>query len=417
MLTKDLLRYRNLSGYARPMFIAPDDRSLLELSGRMLEIYRNSIDVPRSDLQDALQSVVNSHRDLKLSRGLLKLLDDRCKYSGSFDGEYPENRKRLFLAANAHLTACAADLPAADFRTEVFRLAGENLTHMYGNIYADLPDYERLLEVPDWTPEILLERYNIALAQSLVLYATSLTVTLEEADGPRMRRCFKYLKFFRLLADVSKSGSWHDSIPSSVQLKIDGPASILDGGSKYGLQLASFLPAVFQLTHWKVSCELNLSGKKMKLNLTDSAHLNPRFGHFGIYVPEEVRMFAKLFQERCPEWILSSDCPFLKGKGQQFIFPDMLFTRGETSISLELFHKWHMRQLPERLDFLSEHGKDNLLIGVDRSILTTNPGLKRRVEEHALFGRRIFLFRNFPETGKVAKLLSGFSDGLLNLKN
>ena len=193
-----------------------------------------------------------------------------------------------------------------------------------------------------------------------------------------------------------------------IRLKIDGPASILDAASKYGLQLASFLPAVFQLAKWKFSCELKLREKSLRFTLDDSCGLRQRFGRLGIYVPEEVRMFATLFAERYPDWTLTSDSPFLKGRrGQMFVFPDITFTNGTRKIYLELFHKWHSRQLTERLEFLTSNPSIPLVLGVERQLLHSSPALKETVETHPLYGSRIFLFRDFPSIEKMKKILDG----------
>lgn len=406
MLTKDLLRFKTVAGRIHPQFIATDDRALLAFATSIVKTYQDSLRFPRSEIQDSLVPLINSQRDLKLAKGILKLYDDLCEFSGDSSVDYAAMRRTLFAVSSRMLETCEPGDSYADFRTDVFREAGEGVVPLSDNIYLDLPDYEQLVKIPELTPELLLEKYNTALAQSLVLFATSLDLTIEEPDGARMRRFFKYLKFFRLLADVSKSSKWENAAPSVIRLKIDGPASILDAASKYGLQLASFLPAVFQLSKWKFSCDLKLRDKSLRFSLDDSCGLRQRFGRLGIYVPEEVRMFATLFAERYPDWALTSDSPFLKGRrGQTFVFPDITFSKGKRKIYLELFHKWHSRQLTERLEFLTSNPSVPLVLGVERQLLHANPPLKEAVESHPLYGERIFLFRDFPSIEKMRKIL------------
>ena len=410
MLTKELLRFHSPAGRVKPLFIDPADRALLGFAAGIRKTYHDFLGAPRSEILEALEPRINSQRDLKLARGLWKLYDDQCIFTGDSSCDWAAMRRTLFAHSSRLISNVQEGKDDTDFRTEVFAAAGESVVPLSDNIYADLPDYERLSELPEITPELLLERYNVVLVQSLVLYAESLEVSIEEHDSARMRRFFKYLKFFRLLADVSGSSKWEDGTPSAVRLKIDGPASILDGSAKYGLQLASFLPALFQLSRWKFSCELKLNGKKLKLSLDDSTGLNYRFGRLGIYIPEEVRMFAQLFAERVPEWRLSSDSPFLKaGPRQSFVFPDITFSNGKTTVCLELFHKWHSRQIPERLEFLEKHPDLPLVLGIERRILNSNSALRDRIETHVLFGSRIFLFRDFPPVEKMRKILEAFA--------
>ena len=400
MLTKDLLRFKTVSGRVHPLFIAPDDRALLAFASSIVNTYRDSLRYPRSEIQESLAPLINSQRDLKLAKGILKLYDDLCEYSGDSEADYPAMRRTLFATASRMMDTLKSSDSWLDFRTDVFREAGETVVPLSENIYLDLPDYEQLVKLPDLTAEQLLEKYNIALAQSLVLFAESIDLTIEEPDSARMRRFFKYLKFFRLLADISKSSKWENAAPSVIRLKIDGPASILDAASKYGL------PAVFQLTKWKFSCDLKLRDKVLRFSLDESCGLYQRFGRLGIYVPEEVKMFARLFAERCPDWTLTSESPFLKGKrGQTFVFPDITFIKGERKVYLELFHKWHSHQLAGRLDFLTANAGIPLVLGVERQLLASNPQLKEQVESHPLFGERIFLFRDFPSIEKMKKIL------------
>ncbi len=415
MLTKDLLRFRVASGRIHPKFVSTEDPELRGFAEELLRIYGERVGRSRSELQEVLEPLTGTLPDRKLAQGILKLYDDLCEYSGSSETEYPALRRILFACSSRMLESGEAEgMSREAFREVVFRTAGDAVLPLREHIYPDLPEFERLVGLPDLRPAGLLERYNTSLAQSLVLFAEELDLTLEEPDGKRMRRFFKYLKFFRLLADVTKCGKWEDSAPSALRIRISGPASLLDGASKYGLQLASFLPAVFQLPKWKFACTLNFRGRRLRLVLDDSSGLRRPFGRIGIHVPEEVRMFAKLFAERCPEWEVSSDSPFLKGRrGQSFVFPDITFTRGERKIYLELFHKWHSRPLADRLEFLRTNPSIPLAIGVERKLLESNPALGKKVEEDPLFGRRIFLFREFPSIEKVRKLLERCDEELL----
>lgn len=410
MLTKELLRYRSAAGRVKPQFIETDDRCLLAFASSIIKTYQDSRNFPRSEIIESLNPLINSQRDLKLARGLLKIYDDMCEFTGDSSCDWAALRRTLFTESSRLIPDVGEGEDYTDFRTKVFAAAGESVVPLSDNIYADLPDYEQLSVLPEMTPELLLEKYNIVLAQSLVLYAESLELAIEEKDSARMRRFFKYLKFFRLLADVSKSSNWEGDAPAAVRLKIDGPASILDGSAKYGLQLASFLPAVFQLSGWKFSCELKIREKRMKFSLDDSSGLKQRFGRLGIYIPEEVKMFGRLFAERVPDWTLSSDSPFLKGRTRQtFVFPDISFSKGKKKVYLELFHKWHSRQIPERLEFMEKYPKIPLVLGIERQLLNSNPGLKEQIESHELFGKRIFLFRDFPSIEKMQKILGEFA--------
>ena len=63
--------------------------------------------------------------------------------------------------------------------------------------------------------------------------------------------------------------------PQVIRLKIDGPASILENSLKYGLQLASFFPALCRLKKWKISSAFTESFTKR----ATGARFEARFIH------------------------------------------------------------------------------------------------------------------------------------------
>lgn len=407
MLTRDLLRFRVSSGSVRPRFIDSADPALLRFARSLTDTFRASVHCPKHEIEQSLSSVLNMIPDRKLAEGLLKIYSDRCVYSDSSEFDWPGMRKQLFSCSFELLKMRKDGDSFADFRSETFDAAGEAVSPLFDNIYADLPEFELLMRIPDLTPELLLEKYNSVLVQSLVLHADRITVRIEESDSAKMRRFFKYLRFFRLLAEPLECSHWSGNVPGVIELRIDGPASILDHSAKYGLQLASFLPALFCMTKWKFSCTIDLNGKK-SLTLDQTSGLSLRFGRLGIHVPEEVKMFIRLFPERIPEWEIVPESPFLRGKRRQdFVFPDMMFRKERKSAYLELFHRWHLRQLESRLDFLKDNPSIPLILGVERAVLNSVPSLKERLEGDPLYGKRIFLFRDFPSLEKVGKILSG----------
>ena len=86
-----------------------------------------------------------------------------------------------------------------------------------------------------------------------------------------MRRLFKYLKFFRLLCTAEAvADKKNKKQPQVIRLKIDGPASILENSLKYGLQLASFFPALCRLKKWKISSAIKVRERNLKLKLDEN---------------------------------------------------------------------------------------------------------------------------------------------------
>ena len=404
MLTRDLLRFRNLSGYARPAFLEETDRKNLDLAAELLETWRVGVEGFRKETEDAVNALSARWTDMKLPKGLSKVIADASKFTGDDSSSFPEDRAKLFLAS-AELLKSNEPVAPEQFRQTVFQRAG--LIFRESPIYADLPDFEKIVSVPEWSPQKLITRYNCVLAQSLLLYSSSLEITAEEPDPAKLRRFFKQLRFLRLLATVSMDQDRQGNA-KRIKVYIDGPAAILENGTKYGLQLASFFPAILPLQSWKMSSIIKPETHELKFILDSKSNLRGHFGNLSAYIPEEIKMFVTHFRQTSTRWKILPDAPpFLKLGGQAFLFPDLTFSDGEKTVHLELFHKWHEGQLKERLEFLNAHPETPILIGIDRSLFPKKEGGDSVIKENPLYGEKIFLFSGYPGVERVLKILNG----------
>ena len=170
MLTRDLLRYRIAAGNAKPSFIETRDPSLLNFASQLIAVYTDGCGSKRMDVEAAAAQIVNAKRDLKLARGLQKILEDRCEYSSCSDYDYPALRQILF-ARSAELFK-NSELPEdiSVYHDKVM----EREEILSNGIYADLPENERLTGIKKIFPSELLERYNTSLVQSLLLFSSEL---------------------------------------------------------------------------------------------------------------------------------------------------------------------------------------------------------------------------------------------------
>jgi uncharacterized protein len=409
MLTKDLLRFRLMNNAVKPAFVKTDDPALLEMAAALIGIYERGVGAKRCELEESAGQITGGARDLKLSRGLDKIVLDRCEFSVCAEADYPTLRKAVFARTFKLLRNASFESPDS-LRDAIFAGNAKELGFLREGLYADLPDNERLSSIKRIFPKELLERYNCALAQSLLLHCSHIDATIDEPDPAKMRRLFKYLKFFRLMAKIelakgeSKAKEGAEIEPHEISLRIDGPASIFEASSKYGLQLACFLPALIQAKGWEIDCEVKLRDRKLRLRLDQDSGLVSHYSNFSAYVPEEVSLFHRLFKEKAAEWKITGGTPFIKAEGGELFFPDFSFEGpGGVKAHLELFHKWHATQLPMRLSLCERHPELNLLLGVDRALLT-DAALKKSLDESAYFKSRGFLFRDFPgvETTRTA---------------
>ncbi|NLZ63783.1 MAG: DUF790 family protein [Lentisphaerae bacterium] len=406
VLTKDLILCRSRANKLYPCFIAGDQPELLSLAEELLAVFRQGLGQPQSELENILNPLLSECTPLALGKGLRKLLLDRCEFSAPADLDYPAERQKI-LTASARLWQERTWASPEAFR-EALRQAVGAEHPLFGDngLYCDHPDHDTLLSFKDLSARQLLERYNLALVQSLLLSAGSLELTLSSPEPAKLRRMCRYLRFFRLLCRIQRDGS--DS--TVLRLQIDGPTSIFQNARSYGLQLASFFPAVCALPRWQMQAEVLWKDKTALLQLDQSSGL-VGYHHFGAYIPEEIQLFEKHFADTVQDWKII-DCPqFLPGEGNEIIFPDCSFANAAGKIvHLELFHRWHCSSLPRRLRWLEAHPGNTILLGVDRALLRDQE-LELQLQNSTWFQKYGFLFRDYPSVGKVLKGLQIIGNG------
>lgn len=258
MLTADLVLARIYKGDVKPRYIDAEDPDKLALAEALIAIFGGHEGRPRHELDAELEELVGTGTDFLLHRALAKLLFDRCTFDTESKVEPEKLRQTVFetaadayrrpVAAKAHsegeqhifhfdrdgvLTAAAAALAEGE-DVEVTPADVER------GLYADLKDEQLLQEWKPCRPRWLLERYNVALAQGVLLRASELTIRLGKQPPRRQRELFRKIKFFQLLHRVESDGK------GGWTIHLDGPMSLFKASGKYGVRMASFLPTLLR---------------------------------------------------------------------------------------------------------------------------------------------------------------------------
>ena len=239
MLTSDLLRVKIRGPQILPEYIAADDPQLLGLAASLIDIFRRHQGQPRGALQDELKEFLGAGTTFLLHRGLAKLLLDRSEFDTESPLDPEELRATLFAAAAAAYQQSADGmLPRDQVLQEVQAQLGLAPAEVERLMYADLKDEQVLQTFDEVTPEWLLHRYNVALAQAVLFRATKLEIRMSLQPAARYRAVFQKIKFFQLLHEVRGTAE------EGYQITLDGPLSLFKSSQKYGLQMASFLPTL-----------------------------------------------------------------------------------------------------------------------------------------------------------------------------
>ena len=143
-------------------------------------------------------------------------------------------------------------------------------------------------------------------------------------------------KFHRLMFTVKKRGK-------KVIFSIDGPQSLFQQSTKYGMQLALFLPSLLlQPCSWKLEANL-LWGKKKKfkkkLRLTEQMGLKSHYKATGTWRSQAEVWFEERFLAKSTDWVLSPG-ELVKLSGQNVIIPDFSFKKGNVVAYMEILGFW-----------------------------------------------------------------------------
>jgi len=393
MLTRDLIRTQKKDGRIVPRFLKATP-AMVELADDLLALYRDGRGRERDDLADEAAALLHRTRSLLVGKGLHKLVVDACTFAEPTEAVAWRTR---VLDASAALMATPAASEAGHLAALAMVLEVEPAA-LAADLYADLPGRAKLERAPAMPAATLIDDYNLALAQGILLGAQRLDLTIADGDAGARRRLLKALRWRRLLAEVRQDER------GLLRLTVSGPAAIFDQGTRYGLQLALFLPVLACCRQWWLSAPVSERGGETAV--LELSHLDGLRGitPFTGFVPPEYEVFAADWAARQPGWALA-EAPLRVLPGGDLVVPDFRFvpTDGGAPRDLELFHRWHAAPLRARLDQLAAGLLPGLGLGVDRSLAKLKEAAP--LMEHPAFATHGFLFSDLPNVRGVAELL------------
>ena len=392
MLNQEHLAFRLAGDRVKPRFIDPAAPELLAVAEQFISVYAQAAanGMPRGELAELAGALARGADDVKLASGWNKLLLDRAEFTTPEDWDYPAVRREILLRSG---NAWRAGHPPAPPEFD---------------LYGDLPDFETVRRWREITPEQLLHRYNLALAQGLLCRARTLLLTLTGPAPAELRKLLKAVKFFRLLARFTRTDD-------GVAVEISGPCSLFGPTTRYAMNLANLLPALVTLPRWSLAAEIELRARVRTLKLDQTSGLVSHYRQLAGYIPEEIRLFHRVFAEKSTEWRIVGDTPFLDAGEQEIVFPDLSFRSEATGqiVHVELFHRWHAGQLERRIALLQQRPELPLLLGIERSLVPDSDALDRRLADAPALRDRCWLFRDFPGVETALRALKRFSGAQL----
>lgn len=364
MLTGNLLRVRFQRDKVLPQYLDADSPDWQAAAADLIDLYGAAVGSTRGEVEIGIEELTaGSHAALVL-KGLASLLDDRCEYETVAERPPEEVREAVFRTAAQHRAAAAAGgLPFQ--RQAVLARAAEELGVAADRIepllFADLRDEQRILKFEGISSERLLERYNVALAQAVLLRSTGMQVRVRGETPARFRQLFRAIRFRRLIATIREEPG------GDYAIHLDGPLSLFTATRQYGVNLAFFLPTLLHCKSFELSAELRWGAARRPMNfeLTSEDGLKSYLPDFGVYTPKEFELFAASFRQNVVDWVLHDDPHPLPLPDGVWV-PDFTLTHTPTGaiVYLEMFGYWRKVDIDRHVRRLARHLPRQFLIAV-----------------------------------------------------
>lgn len=372
MLNTELIRARVYQGTIIPRFLKHDTRST-ERAEALIKCFREHVDKTSGALEEAISIAIGDGTDYLLWRGLAKLLYDRTTLE--VRSKIPcEDLRRVVFEEEAlrHPVALGPAEGAegepprgAARRSEVLEAAAKRLNmsaaEVEASMYADLEDAHIVSKFEPLTADELINRYNVALVQSILLRAVEMRVLCKPLKPSRLRQIFRFIKFYRLMYQVTPAGG------GAYFLTLDGPVSLFRMSQKYGLQLACFFPALLLADDFEMEADVlwGKEGHTVTLRLDDTAGLLSHYRDDGHYVCEEGKWLEERWAQLKLPWSITREGPPIDLGGKAVVVPDYTLRAPDgREAYLEIVGFWRKGYLESRAQLLRDFGPPNLILAV-----------------------------------------------------
>lgn len=397
MLTGKQVRVRHARNKLVPLYLDPHSDHWLGVAARLLRLYCDSPGRTRGEMAEALADLVGDGPTQLVHQGLAKLLEDRCEFEVASDTPPDQLREHVFkAAAEARAEAVRAKVPFD--RTAVLDQVARELAvtpqQVEVGLFADLKDEQRVTKFDDCTPEFLVNRYNVALAQAILLRCTAMEVRVSGEAPARYRQLFRAIKFHRLICTIRSDGG------NGYTLALDGPLSLFASTQKYGLQLALFLPSLLHCRAFTLRATVRWGAerKEKQFTLSGTDGLRSHLPDFGVYTPRELTMFEENFRNGVSDWIISNEPTPIPVEGTTWV-PDFKLTHTPTGkeVFVELIGFWR------KVDVLDQYKR--LKRGLPgQFVLAISEAYRTDEDEEFALGEGVYRYKRTPIAAEVAKV-------------
>ena len=378
MLPSELLMHRYNGEEIVPKWLELDKANLASAQ-EIIQVFCTCLNKPRHVLDTELQLLEGEETDYRVKRGLAHLLASGFAEFETVSPLEPEElRERVFALA-------ARETPDEAVETAIHSevadaLSRELETHVEpsqvkAGLYADLAENQIMVSFESPTPDALIHRYNLSQAQGVLYRASELVLTAYRNDPGEYKQLFRYLKLFRLLAYIEGDPE------HGFTITVDGPNSLFKASTRYGVDLAKFLPALLHVTRWQMTAILN--PKQTYDNIPEEARytLEPNTGLVSHYKKGKVydsileQALSKRWDTQQTEWRLEREVDLVPIPGSVMI-PDFRLVHPDgRSYLFEIVGYWRPEYLRKKFMQVEKSGRDDLVLAVSERLNLEGAGV------------------------------------------
>ena len=377
MLTADLVRARTKGGTLTLTRLGGKARQrAVELADTVLNVVRERVGAAREEVKEAVAAIEVPPRERKLLDGLVKLVDDDCEYAEATDVDPVELRRQVFRRAAAARRELA---DGADFdRQGVLGAAGGELDlsteAVEEALFGDLRSAHQLLAAPSYGAELLVERYERAEVQAVLLKAVRVDARVHCSHAGTARALFRKLKFHRLLHRIEELG------PGEYRIVIDGPYSLFESVTKYGLQLALVLPALQSCDRLELRADVRWGKQRRELTFVHEHQGRAATVDPAADLPDDVRALRDAFARMESDWEVDVAQRVLDLPGVGLCVPDLTFRHParKDPVYLEVLGYWSREAVWKRVELVESGLDERILFAVSARLRVSEAVLEER---------------------------------------
>jgi uncharacterized protein len=381
LLTADLVHVRRRGDRLLVVPLSEQDRArACELAAAAISLVKAHLGLPRGALLEAWNQIPVAPSENRLARGLWKLALDACEFDESASVDPVVLRRELFLRA-ASLRQGGAHRFDRDFVLREIAEARQTTTDAIEEaLYADLPSAHLLREARLPSPEVLVANYDLSQHQGVLLRAVRVHARVFCADPAGYRFLFRRLKFHRLLYTISKLDRG-----AGYAIDIDGPYSLFEQTTKYGLRLALALPALMACAQWDITAELRWGKDRRPLRYhargAEQGREHSRSSATESTLPDEADALLAELRAKASPWQASQSDAILDVPGIGVCIPDLQFVHRETGqrVYFELLGFWSRAAVWKRVEMVEGGLSEPIVFAVSKHLRVSEEALPDEV--------------------------------------